>query len=363
MQMNSFRETIHFVNRNLVRVTFILLFLFVISSIQSYASMNESEPNDSAMRANTIRFGQSIYGSSGDYNRDWFKFTAPATGSVKISIWCDGAEMYPDRVHAISADVYDSDQNDVAYNIFDRQDTSSPGASTFGVKGGQLYYVRVRNDSVYYNTYYHFVLEYTKPTGKIIIRNTIANSARKTNTVVWDKSKIRGANGYEINWKARGASKWASRKVGNVTRGDTSGLTIGGLYEIRVRPYLSLNSGSYVVYGSWSPTVYRYFYTTQRIRLASKSKGSFTMSWARDSRASGYQVLYTTNKNGAGAANNIKSVGPLASSITVRDIKVNGKTTRLQSGRTYYVQVREYRKIGSITYYGNISCPVAVKVK
>ena len=46
-----------------------------------------------------------------------------------------------------------------------------------------------------------------------------------------------------------------------------------------------------------------------------------------------------------------------------RGIKVNGKTQKLKSGTTYYVQEREIRKVGGINYIGNISIPVAVKVK
>ena len=201
------------------------------------------------------------------------------------------------------------------------------------------------------------------PTGKVTILNTVANSAKKTNDVIWDKSSVTGANGYIIEWRAKGASKWASTKVGNVTRGVTSGLTIGGLYEIRVTPYKAASATSAEVIGTPSNIVYRYFFTTQKIRLASNSKGTFTMSWAKESKATSYQVLYTTNSNGSGAAQNIKSVGASATSITVKDIKVNGIVQKLKSGTTYYVQVREVRTVGGKNYIGNISCPVAVKVK
>ena len=196
---------------------------------------------------------------------------------------------------------------------------------------------------------------------KTTIRNTVANSAKKTNDVIWDK--VAGATGYEISWRARGASKWATREVGNVVRGATTGLTIGGMYEIRVRPIKAASATNDKVYGPYSATVYRYFHTTGKIRLASNSKGTFTMSWAKNPSATGYQVLYTTNKNGSGAAQNIKTAGASATSITVRDIKVNGKAQALRSGTTYYVQIREIKKVGNITYIGNISCPVAVKVR
>ena len=203
----------------------------------------------------------------------------------------------------------------------------------------------------------------TAPSGKVTILNTVANSAKKTNDVIWDKSKVKDATGYIVEWRARGASKWASKKVGNVIRGVTFGLTIGNLYEIRVTPYKPATATTEEVIGTPSDIVYRYFFTTQKIRLASKSKGTFTMSWAKDPKATSYQVLYTTNSNGAGAAQNIKTAGASATSITVKDIKVNGKVQKLKSGTTYYVQVRAVRTVGGKNYIGNISCPVAVKVK
>ena len=203
-------------------------------------------------------------------------------------------------------------------------------------------------DDVYEECEWIWVRFYIGPYGKAIIRNTIANSAKRTNDVIWDYSRVKGEDCYEINWRARGAAKWASRTVGVTTRGTTSGLTVGNLYEIRVRP----KKGG--IGGKWSDTVYRYFHTTQKIRLASRSKGSFTMSWQRNPNATSYQVMFSTNSNGAGAAKNINNVSSSATSFT---------KTGLRSGVTYYVQVREIRKVGGINYIGNISCPVAVKVR
>lgn len=192
------------------------------------------------------------------------------------------------------------------------------------------------------------------PIGKITILNTIANSAKKTNDVIWDKSKVKGATNYEINWRARGASTWASRIVANTNRGTTSGLTIGGCYEIRVRARAGAIGDKHPAFGPWSDTVYRYFHTTQKIRLSSNNRGSFTISWAKNPAATGYQIMFTQNSNGAGAAKNINTVGANATSFT---------KSGLNPGSTYYVQIRELKKIGNQTYIGNISCPVAVKIK
>ena len=186
------------------------------------------------------------------------------------------------------------------------------------------------------------------PSGKVTILNTIANSAKKTNDVIWDKSKVKNATNYEINWRAHGAGKWASKTVGNTVRGTTTGLSIKGLYEIRVRPKNETGTGA------WSNTVYRYFHTTEKIKLTSKSKGAFTMSWKNNPQATSYQVMFTTNKNGSGAANNINTVGKGKTSFTKSGLK---------SGTTYYVQIREVKKVGTTSYIGNMSVPVAVKVK
>ena len=200
-------------------------------------------------------------------------------------------------------------------------------------------------------------------TGTVTIKNTIANSSKKTNDVIWDKTGVKGATNYEIHWRSKDGGKngaWKSTTVGNTVRGVTTGLTIGGLYEIQVRPFKAETATTARVNGNWSGSVYRYFYTTQKIRLASTKKGYFTMSWAKDPKATSYQILYTTNANGSGAAQNLTGVAASKTSFTTNKFR-NG--TKFKSGQTIYVQVREVKTVGGINYIGNISCPVAVKIK
>ena len=199
--------------------------------------------------------------------------------------------------------------------------------------------------------------------GTVTIKNTIANSSKKTNDVIWDKSGVTGATNYEIHWRSKDGGKngaWKSTTVGNTVRGVTTGLTIGGLYEIQVRPFKAETATTARVNGNWSGSVYRYFYTTQKIRLASTKKGYFTMSWAKDPKATSYQILYTTNANGSGAAQNLTGVAASKTSFTTNKFR-NG--TKFKSGQTIYVQIREVKTVGGINYIGNISCPVAVKIK
>ncbi|MBQ6455855.1 MAG: fibronectin type III domain-containing protein [Mogibacterium sp.] len=304
----------------------------------------------------TANYSPDPEGRNWDYEKMLARRSFTGTGFDFEKIWEMGYGMYEFPILSPVADM--KFQNDInlcecigMHQFGAWRTTTIPTATTLGID------TRICNVCGKEET------KTSTPTGSITILNTIANSAKKTNNVIWDKSKVKGASNYQINWRARGAATWASRNVGNTVRGTTSGLTIGNLYEIRVRPYAVDTVTRKPVYGSWSNTVYRYFHTTERIRLASKSKGTFTMSWKVNPKATSYQVLYTTNKNGSGAAQNIKTAGKGASSITVKDIKVNGKTQALKSGTTYYVQVREIRNVGGTNYIGNISCPVAVKVK
>ena len=191
---------------------------------------------------------------------------------------------------------------------------------------------------------------YIVPSGKVIITNSIEKKKKKTNNVIWDKSKVKGASNYQISWRAKGG-KWTYKNVGNTIRGTSTGLTIGQLYEYRVRPYGNKDSK---LYGSWSNLVYRYFHTTERIRLASKNKGSFTISWKNNPKATKYQVMFTTNRNGSGAAKNINNIGKGKTSFT---------KTGLRSGVIYYVQIREVRNYAGKNWIGNISKPIAIRVR
>ena len=195
-----------------------------------------------------------------------------------------------------------------------------------------------------------------KPAAKVgtpTIRNTIANSGAKTKKVIYDK--VSNATGYEIAYKARSSKTWATTKVkGNVSNGTIKKLSIKGLYDIKVRAKTAETSTHKATTGKYSNVVHRYFYTVQKIGVSSSSKGSFTIKWAKDPGATGYQVMYTTNKNGAGAAKNINTIGKNGTSFTKKG---------LAGGKTYYVQIRAIKKVGNDTYIGNISNPVPVKVK
>lgn len=84
--------------------------------------------------------------------------------------------------------------------------------------------------------------------------------------------------------------------------------------------------------------------------LASKKKTQMVLKWKKDSKASGYEIVYSYNgKN--------KKV----------DVKKNGTTSatikRLKSKKTYSVKIRAYKKVDGKKIYGDYSKVKKIKVK
>ena len=77
-----------------------------------------------------------------------------------------------------------------------------------------------------------------------------------------------------------------------------------------------------------------------------KSK-SLKVAWKKDSKATGYQIQYSTDK---------KFKKKSTKNLIVRENKTTSKTiNKLKRGKKYYVRVRAYKKVGNIQYYGSWS--------
>lgn len=88
--------------------------------------------------------------------------------------------------------------------------------------------------------------------------------------------------------------------------------------------------------------------------VKSGKKGQMTVKWARDKKASGYQVCYALSKN-------FKK----AKTVDVKNDKTVSKTIakKLSRGKTYYVKVRAYKSVGKTKLCGAYSNVKRVKVK
>lgn len=87
------------------------------------------------------------------------------------------------------------------------------------------------------------------------------------------------------------------------------------------------------------------------IKKLKKGKKSFTVSYKKRTKATGYYVRYSLKKNMKGA----------------KTVKVKGKTSvtvkKLKSKKKYYVQVRAYNTVSGKTVYGSWSNKKNIKVK
>lgn len=91
----------------------------------------------------------------------------------------------------------------------------------------------------------------------------------------------------------------------------------------------------------------------------SLKKGQLTVKWKKDTRASGYQIQYSTSS---------KFTKKTTKSITVKKNRTTSQTLKkLKSGKKYYVRVRAYKtvKLGrkSKNLYGNWSATKPMKEK
>ncbi len=105
-------------------------------------------------------------------------------------------------------------------------------------------------------------------------------------------------------------------------------------------------SGKNSYWGSVSTT---FKILPDKLRLTSvkspKAK-QLLIKWVRDYSGTGYQVQYSTN-------NKFKKSS--TRTVTVKKSKYSCKIRKLKAGRTYYVRVRTYKKIGNTYYYGTWS--------
>lgn len=89
-------------------------------------------------------------------------------------------------------------------------------------------------------------------------------------------------------------------------------------------------------------------------KAKSTAKKTVTVTWKKDTKATGYEIQCNTNKN-------FKSGNK---TVTVKKAKTtSAKVTKLKSGKKYYVRMRSYKTINGKKYAGSWSKVLAVKVK
>lgn len=89
-------------------------------------------------------------------------------------------------------------------------------------------------------------------------------------------------------------------------------------------------------------------------KVTSPKKAQVKVTWKKDSKVTGYQVVYASNKS-------------FTKNVTTTSVKKNTKTSltikKLTSKKRVYVKVRSYKVVNGKKMYGSYSTPKSVKVK
>ena len=169
----------------------------------------------------------------------------------------------------------------------------------------------------------------------------------KTITLSW--SKTTGATGYEV-YKYNSNSKKYEKIASTTSRSyKVTKLTAGTAYKFKVRAYTKAGTNIFGAYSSVFSTATKTAKPT--IKTATLSSGKVTLTWNNVSGESGYEIYYSTSKNGT-----YKKMASVAAN------KTSYTTSKLTAGKTYYFKVRAYKTVGDSKIYSAFSDVKSVNI-
>lgn len=174
--------------------------------------------------------------------------------------------------------------------------------------------------------------------------------------LIWNQSA--GATGYRIYQYSSSKGKYVKIDSIKVQNPDdetqiyhVKNLKSGTTYKFKIRPYTKAKNGE-TIWGDYSSVLTTATKTaTPTLKVATASGSKATLSWNNVSGESGYQVYYSTSKNGK-----YKKMSNVSAN------KTNYTTEKLTAGKTYYFKIRTYKKVGDSTVYGDFSDIKSVKI-
>ncbi len=163
-------------------------------------------------------------------------------------------------------------------------------------------------------------------------------NAKKGLTVTW--KKVTGADKYILYRKTgSGAYKKYKTVSGTKTSYIDTGAKNGTTYSYKVCAYTAGLQGK----NANIKTACRV--TTVTAKASKAGKGKLSVSWKKNSKASGYQIRYSLKSSFSGAK-----------TVTVRSGKTTTKKlTGLKRGKRYYITVRAYKMVKGKKYYSSWS--------
>ena len=165
-------------------------------------------------------------------------------------------------------------------------------------------------------------------------------------TVKWKKAAR--ADRYVVMKKAGNAKNWTTVATTKSLSYTDRKVANGKKYIYAVKPVGSGGEAAYT-----TQTIYRV--NQEKItKIKSTVKKKCTVTYKKNARASGYRVMYSTDKT-------------FKKNVKVYRASVNKKTnvtlSGLKAGKRYYVRVQGFKKVGKTYYYGAWSKTVNVVIR
>lgn len=171
----------------------------------------------------------------------------------------------------------------------------------------------------------------------------------KTITLSW--SKTTGAAGYAVYKYNSNTKKYERIKITASSSYKATALNAGSTYKFKVRPYTKAEDGT-TIWGAYSSVFSTVTKTVKpTLKAASQSGGKVTLKWNNVSGENGYEIYYSTSKNGT-----YKKMSGVAAN------KTSYTTSKLAVGKTYYFKVRTYKTVGDVKVYSAFSDVKSIKI-
>ncbi len=171
----------------------------------------------------------------------------------------------------------------------------------------------------------------------------------KSITLSW--SKTTGATGYEVYKYNSQTKKYVKIKTTTSTSYKVTSLNAGTTYKFKVRAYKKVGDST-TIFGTYSSVFSTATKTAKpTLKSATQSSGKVKLTWNNVSGESGYEIYYSTSKNGT-----YKKMSGVAAN------KISYTTSKLTAGKTYYFKVRTYKTVGDNKVYSAFSNVKSVKI-
>ncbi len=296
-----------------------------------YSANPTYENNTSFGSAASIRSGQKVVGHLAmNSNAEYFKINCDNAGKLAISASASANYGF--------FNVYNSERELVAELTIEKDDAK--GELYLPVKKG-TYYIEVISEGFGVNRAY----------GSFTLSTTF-NSSKKTQTIsAKSYTKVYGNKPFSLNATAKGKLSYRSSSPGTATVNSSGKVTIKNTGKTTLTITAAATESYEAATKKITVTVTPKKTSSMKVKKGTKS---MSVSWKRDTKASGYQIVYAHDKK----------FKKSKKTVTISSNKTTKKTIKkLKKKTTYYVKVRAYKKVGKTKIYGSYCSAKSVKVR